>query len=83
MKEILETIITNLVDNKDAVEITEKQTDREVIYEVKVADSDMGKVIGKQGKLARSIRTLMKSIAGREHKKINIEFLDWFSKGMI
>ena len=76
MKEILETIITNLVDNKDAVEITEKQTDREVIYEVKVADSDMGKVIGKQGKLARSIRTLMKSIAGREHKKINIEFLD-------
>ena len=46
------------------------------MYEVKVAGSDMGKVIGKQGKMAKAIRTLMKSVAGKEHKKVNIEILD-------
>ena len=52
MKEIIETIILNLVDNKDAVEITEKQDEKSVVFEVKVANEDMGKVIGKQGRTA-------------------------------
>ena len=75
MKEIIETIILNLVDNKDAVEITEKQDEKSVVFEVKVAEEDMGKVIGRQGRLAKSIRTLVKSIAGKEHKKVTVEFI--------
>ena len=75
MKEIIETIILNLVDNKDAVEITEKQDEKGIVFEVKVAEEDMGKVIGRQGRLAKSIRTLVKSIAGKEHKKVTVEFI--------
>ena len=62
MKEIIETIILNLVDNKDAVEITEKQDEKSVVFEVKVANEDMGKVIGKQGRLAKSIRTVQNQL---------------------
>lgn len=76
MKEIIETIILNLVDNKDAVNIVEKQGEKSIVFEVKVAEEDMGKVIGKQGRLAKSIRTVVKSIAGREHKKVTVEFID-------
>ena len=76
MKEILETLIKSLVEHTEEVTITEKEENRTTVFEVKVADTDMGKVIGKQGKVARSIRTVMKSVAGKEHKKIAIEFLD-------
>ena len=70
MKEILQTIILNLVDNKEAVEIKETQGERNIVLEVKVAEEDMGKVIGKQGRLAKSIRTLIKAVATKEHKKL-------------
>ena len=76
MKEIIETIILNLVNNKDAVQINEVQGEKSIVFEVKVANEDMGKVIGRQGRLAKSIRTVMKSVAGKEHKKVAIEFLD-------
>lgn len=76
MKEILETIIKSLIENQEAVTITEKEDEKQIILEVKVLDTDMGKVIGKQGKIAKSIRTLMKSIAGKEHKRVTIEFID-------
>ena len=76
MKEILETLIKSLVEKQDEVTITEKTEERQTVYEIKVAESDMGKVIGKQGRVAKSIRTVMKSVAGKEHKKIVIEFLD-------
>lgn len=76
MKEIIETIILNLVDNKEAVQIKEIQEEKSIVYEVKVSNEDMGKVIGKQGRLAKSIRTVVKSIAGREHKKVSVEFID-------
>lgn len=75
MKEILETLIKSLVEKQNEVAITEKTEEKQTVYEVKVAESDMGKVIGKQGRVAKSIRTVMKSIAGKEHKKIVIEFL--------
>ena len=75
MKEILETIIRNLVDNKDEIEIKELDGEKTIIFEVKVAESDMGKIIGKQGKIAHSIRTIMKAVASREHKKVSIEFM--------
>lgn len=76
MKEILETLIKNLVDNPNDVVINEKQQERETIFEVKVNEKDIGKVIGKQGRVAKSIRTIMKSVSGKEHRKVNVEFLD-------
>lgn len=76
MKEILETIIKSLVEDGNEVIITEKEDEKGINFEVKVADKDMGKVIGKQGRVAKSIRTVMKSVAGKEHKKVNIEFLE-------
>lgn len=76
MKEILQTIIENLVDNPDAVEINQIDETGVIVFEVKVAESDMGKVIGKQGRIAKSIRTVIKAIATKEHKKVTVEFLD-------
>ena len=76
MEEILRTVIENHVENKEAVSIEkEEQKDRE-IYKVKVDSSEMGKIIGKQGKIAHSIRTLMKALGAKEHKKIEVEFVD-------
>ncbi len=76
MKEIIETIILNLVDNKEAVAINEVEGEKSIVYEVKVANEDMGKVIGRQGRLAKSIRTVVKSIGARDHKKVTVEFID-------
>ena len=76
MKEILETIIFNMVDDKNAVTINEKVEDKTVIYEVKVSEADMGKVIGKQGRTAKAIRMIMKAVSGKEHKKVVVEFED-------
>lgn len=76
MKQILESIILNMVDDKEAVSIDEKVNGENVVYEVKVADNDMGRVIGKQGRVAKAIRTLMKSLGSKEKKRITIEFLD-------
>jgi predicted RNA-binding protein YlqC (UPF0109 family) len=76
MEEILKLIIENLVDNKEAVSITSEDKDGITTFKVKVSKDDMGKVIGKQGKIAHSIRTLMRSVAGKEQKKVDIEFVD-------
>lgn len=77
MEGILEVVIKNLVDQKDEVSINERTNDnKSICYEVKVARNDMGKIIGKQGKMAKSIRTIMKAIAGKEHKRVTIEFVD-------
>ena len=75
MKEMLTTIINSLVTDVSAVSINEIEGEKSVIYEVKVAESDMGKVIGKEGRIAQAIRTLMKALAAKENKKINIEFI--------
>ncbi len=75
MKEVLQTIIENLVDDKDSVEIKEVNGEQSIIFEVKVAESDMGKVIGKQGKVANSIRNIMKSVASKEKKRVSVEFI--------
>ena len=77
MKEILEAIIKNLVNEENEVNITEETLENSTIeFKVKVSKDDMGKVIGKQGRTANAIRTLMKSLAGKESKKINIEFVE-------
>lgn len=76
MKEILETIILSLVEDKSAVQIEEKSDEKTIFFSVKVAEKDMGKVIGKEGKIAKSIRTVMKAVAGKERKKVSIEFVE-------
>ena len=76
MKEVLELIDKSLVSNPDSVQISENVTNNSIELKVKVAKDDMGKVIGKQGRLAKSIRTVIKSLAGKENKKVEIEFLD-------
>lgn len=76
MKEMLEIIIKNLVANPDQVEITETEKENVINFSVKVADSDMGKVIVKQGRIAKAIRTVAKAIATKENKKVNIEFVE-------
>ena len=77
MKDVLELIITNLVDNKEEVSIEEiANNEKSVDFKVKVASTDMGKIIGKQGRVAKSIRTVMKSVAGRNGKKVNVEFVE-------
>ena len=75
MKNILETVILNLVENKEAVEIKEINEEKLTVFEVRVADGDMGRIIGKQGRLAKSIRTLMKACATKEQKKVSVEFI--------
>lgn len=76
MKEVLEIMIACLVDNRDQVNIEEVVNDRSIDYKVKVAPEDMGKVIGKQGRVAKSIRTVIKSVAGKEGKRVNVEFVE-------
>ena len=76
MKETLELIRNSLVNDKEAVSINEIDGEKSVIFEVKVAENDMGKVIGKEGRIAKAIRTIMKSLAAKEEKRITIEFID-------
>lgn len=75
MKELVEVIAQALVDYPDQVVVSETETDRSVVLELKVAPEDMGKVIGKQGRIARAIRTVVKSAAVKEDKKIIVDIL--------
>lgn len=76
MKELLTYIIQSLVDNPDKVVVEEKETERETVFEVRVADGDMGKVIGRQGRIVRQIRVLMRAVGQRQGKKVSVEILD-------
>ena len=75
MKELLEVIARNLVDNPDAVTVSEVKGERSIILELKVAPEDMGKVIGKQGRNAKAIRTVVKAAAIHEDKRIVVEIV--------
>ena len=76
MKELIEFIARSLVENSEQVEVCEVQGDRTTIIELKVAQEDMGKIIGKQGKTARSIRTLLNAAAAKAKKKAVLEILE-------
>ena len=76
MKESLEAIITSLVNEPSGVSINQVDGDKSIVFEVKVANSDMGKVIGREGRIAKAIRTIMKALAAKEGKKVSIEFID-------
>ncbi len=75
MKELLEVLAKSLVDYPDSVDVTEKAGDDAVILELRVADGDMGKVIGKKGRIAQSIRTVMQAAANRENKRVIVEII--------
>lgn len=75
MKETLTTIIKSLVTDEASVSINEIESEKTVTYEVRVAEGDMGKVIGKEGRIAKAIRTIMKAQTARDSKKITIEFI--------
>ena len=73
MKGLLEVIAKSLVDNPDEVVVTEKETEKGLVLELKVAPSDMGKVIGKQGRIANAIRSVVKAAASRENMQVSVE----------
>ena len=73
MKGLLEVIAKSLVDNPDEVVVTEKETEKGLVLELKVAPSDMGKVIGKQGRIAKAIRSVVKAAASSENKQVSVE----------
>ena len=70
MKELVEVIAKALVENPDEVAVTESVKDDEIVVELKVAASDMGKVIGKQGRIAKAIRSVVKAAASKDDKKV-------------
>ena len=76
MKDLLLYIAQNLVDNPDKVQVTERTNGDEIVFELRVAPPDMGKVIGRHGKIAKEIRTLMRSVAQRQNKHISVDIID-------
>ena len=76
MKELLTYLIQNLVDHPDEVSVTERASGSETVFAVRVADGDMGKVIGRQGRIIKEVRVLMKAVAQRKGKKVSVEVLD-------
>ncbi len=75
MKEMLENIAKSLVDQPESVEVTEKETERALVLELHVSEGDMGKVIGKQGKIAKAIRTVVKAAASKEGKRVIVDIV--------
>ena len=75
MNEVLETIAKALVENPADVSVTEVQGEQSVILELRVNKDDMGKVIGKQGRIAKAIRTVVKAAASREDKHVVVEII--------
>ena len=76
IKELLIYIAQNLVDFPDEVTVTERETETETVFELRVNPSDMGKVIGRQGRIAKEIRALMRSVAQRQGKRISVDIVD-------
>ena len=75
MKEIVEIIARSLLDHPESVVVEEKEEDRMTVFELHVAQEDMGKVIGKQGRIAKALRTVVKAAATRENKRVTVEII--------
>ena len=76
MKELVEVIAKALVDNPDAVVVNESLKGDDTLIELTVAPADMGKVIGRQGRIAKEIRTVVRSLAQRKNTRVSVEILD-------
>ena len=75
MKELVEVIAKSLVDYPEQVVVTETETDRAIVLELRVAQSDMGTVIGKQGRIAKAIRSVVKAAASKEEKRVTVDIV--------
>ncbi|TDT61599.1 KH domain-containing protein [Fonticella tunisiensis] len=75
MRDLIEVIAKALVDNPDAVQVKEIAGEQSIIIELKVAPEDMGKVIGKQGRIAKAIRTVVKAAATKQNKRVVVEII--------
>ena len=76
MKELLTYIVQSLVDHPEQVSVTERKADGETVFEVRVADGDKGKVIGRQGRIVKQIRILMRAVAQKQGRKIVVDLPD-------
>ena len=76
MKELLLYIAQSLVDHPEEVTVTEREENGEIVLELRVAEGDMGKVIGRQGRIAKEIRVLVKSLAQRSQKRVSVDIVD-------
>ena len=76
MKELLTYVAQKLVEHPEQVSVTETDADGEVLLELRVAPEDTGKVIGRQGRIAKEIRTLIRSVAQRSGKRVSVEIVD-------
>lgn len=75
MRELVEKLVQALVDHPEAVQVTEIKGERTIVYEVRVAENDLGKVIGKGGRIANALRTILKAAATKLGKKVSLEIL--------
>lgn len=75
-KELVEYIVKSLVDNKEQVEITEENAQDTTVIKVKVASEDMGRIIGKEGRIIKSIREIVRAYSAKEHKKVSIDIVE-------
>jgi len=75
MKDLVEVIAKSLVENPDKVVVTQKEDDKAITVELRVAQSDMGKVIGKQGRIAKAIRSVVKAASAKETKKVLVDIV--------
>ena len=75
MRELVEVIAKALVDNPDSVVVSERADGKTTVIEIRVADNDMGKVIGKQGRIAKAIRSVVKAAAAKEEKRVVVDIL--------
>ena len=76
MQDLLRMIATELVDRPEEVSVSQKEVDGKIVLELRVAPEDMGKVIGKQGRIAKSIRTIMKATTAQESRKVVVDIVE-------
>ncbi len=76
MKALVEVMARALVDQPEQIVINETETETDISYELSVAPEDMGKIIGRQGKIAKAMRTVLKAAAGKEQKRVNLDIID-------
>ena len=78
MDNLLESLVKALVEDESSVKVEKEEKENSIEYRVKVAENDIGKVIGKNGKTATSVRTIMKSVMAKTHKKVFVKFYEMF-----
>ena len=76
MEELLKFLVKALVENEDVVEVSKEEDEKSITFHVKVDSNDIGKVIGRSGKTANSIRTILKSVGSKTHKRVFVKFED-------